>query len=105
YVVPLGRRMAESVRLGLETGQLNLPPGTFIERAEAEFLEGRRLAFLASGSQGEPLSALAKLSADTQPLVRIGQGDVVVLSSRFIPGNERAIHAVINSLYKRGAEV
>jgi len=105
YVVPLGRRMAESVRLGIETGQLNLPPGTFIERAEAEFLEPRRLAFLASGSQGEPLSALAKLANDTQPLVRIEEGDVVVLSSRFIPGNERSIHSVINSLYKRGAEV
>ena len=105
YVVPLGRRMAESVRLGIETGQLNLPPGTFIERAEAEFLEPRRLAFLASGSQGEPLSALTKLANDTQPLVRIEEGDLVVLSSRFIPGNERSIHSVINSLYKRGAEV
>jgi ribonuclease J len=105
YVVPLGRRMAESVRLGIETGQLTLPPGTFIDRAEAEFVEPRRLAVLASGSQGEPLSALAKLAADTQPLVRIEEGDVVVLSSRFIPGNERTIHSVINSLYKRGAEV
>jgi ribonuclease J len=105
YVVPLGRRMAESVRLGMETGQLNLPPGTFIERAEAEFVEPHRLAFLASGSQGEPLSALAKLANDSQPLVRIEEGDVVVLSSRFIPGNERTIHSVINSLYKRGAEV
>jgi ribonuclease J len=105
FVVPLGRRMAESVRLGIETGQLNLPPGTFIERAEADFLEPRRLAFLASGSQGEPLSALAKLANDSQPLVRIEDGDVVVVSSRFIPGNERTIHSVINSLYKRGAEV
>jgi ribonuclease J len=105
YVVPLGRRMAESVRLGIETGQLSFPPGTFIERAEAEFLEPRRLAFLASGSQGEPLSALAKLATDSQPPVRIEHGDVVVLSSRFIPGNERTIHSVINSLCKRGAEV
>jgi ribonuclease J len=105
FVVPLGRRMAESVRLGLDTGQLNFPPGTFIERAEAEFIEPRRLVFLASGSQGEPLSALAKLASDTQPLVRVEDGDVVVLSSRFIPGNERTIQAVINSLYKRGAEV
>jgi len=105
YVVPLGRRMAESVRLGIETGQLSFPTGTFLERAEAEFLESRRLAFLASGSQGEPLSALAKLATDSQALIRIEQGDVVVLSSRFIPGNERTIHSVINALYKRGAEV
>jgi ribonuclease J len=104
-VVPLGRRMAESVRLGMEVGQLNLPTGTFIEPAEADFLEPRRLAFLASGSQGEPLSALTKLAADSHPAVRVEADDVVVLSSRFIPGNERAIHAVVNDLFKRGAEV
>lgn len=105
YVVPLGRRMAESVRLGMETGQLNLPPGTFIERGEADFLEGRKLVFLASGSQGEPLSALAKLAADTHPQVRVERNDVVVLSSRFIPGNERTINTLVNNLFKRGAEV
>jgi len=105
YVVPLGRRMAESVRLGMETGQLNLPPGTFIERGEADFLEGRKLVFLASGSQGEPLSALAKLAADTHPQVHVERNDVVVLSSRFIPGNERTINTLVNNLFKRGAEV
>jgi ribonuclease J len=105
YVAPLGRRMTESVRLGMETGQLNLPPGTFVERGEADFLEPRRLAFLASGSQGEPLSALAKLATDTHPAVRIEHDDVIVLSSRFIPGNERTIHTLVNHLFKRGAEV
>ncbi len=105
HVDPLGRRMAESVRLGMETGQLDLPRGTFIESREAEFLESRRLAFLASGSQGEPLSALTRLAVDTHPAVRLAQDDVVVLSSRFIPGNERAIHTVVNHLFKRGAEV
>ncbi len=104
-VAPLGRRMAESVRLGQETGQLNLPPGTFIERAEADFLESRRLVFLTSGSQGEPLSALAKLAADNYPQVHIDEGDAVVLSSRFIPGNERTINTLVNALYRRGADV
>src|ERR1700722_9049872 len=105
YVVPLGRRMAESVRLGMETGQLDLPPGTFIDRSEADFLEGKKLVFLASGSQGEPLSALSKLAADTHPQVHVERNDVVVLSSRFIPGNERTIHTLVNNLFKRGAEV
>ena len=105
FVVPLGRRMAESVRLGMETGQLNLPPGTFIERGEADFLEGRKLVFLASGSQGEPRSALAKLAADNHPQVHVERNDVVVLSSRFIPGNERTINTLVNNLFKRGAEV
>jgi ribonuclease J len=105
YIVPLGRRMAESVRLGMETGQLNFPAGTFIDRAEADFLEPHKLAFLASGSQGEPLSALARLATDTHPQIRVEEHDVVVLSSRFIPGNERTINTLVNHLYKRGAEV
>jgi ribonuclease J len=104
-VVPLGRRMAESTRLGIEMGHLSFPPGTFVDRAEAEFLDPRKLTFLASGSQGEPLSALAKIATDSHPSVRVDPGDTVVLSSRFIPGNERTIHALIDHLYKRGAEV
>jgi ribonuclease J len=104
-VVPLGRRMAESVRLGMETGQLAFAPGTFIEADEAEFLEPRKLTYLASGSQGEPFSALAKLAIDNHPRVHLENGDTVVLSSRFIPGNERAINSLVNQLYKLGAEV
>ena len=104
-VVPLGRRMAESVRLGLETGQLSFAPGMFVEPEEADFIEPRKLTFLASGSQGEPFSALAKLAMDNHPRVHVESGDMVVLSSRFIPGNERNIHTLVNQLYKLGAEV
>ncbi|MHB8383764.1 MAG: ribonuclease J [Candidatus Binataceae bacterium] len=104
-VVPLGRRMAESVRLGAETGQLGFAPGMFIEPGEAEFLEAGRLVYLASGSQGEANSALARIAAGTHPKVALEPGDVVVLSSRFIPGNERTIGTLINRLYKSGAEV
>jgi len=104
-VAPLGRRMAESVRLGIETGQLSFAPGMFVEPEEADFIEPRKLTYLASGSQGEPLSALAKLAIDNHPRVHLENGDMVVLSSRFIPGNERPINNLINQLYKLGAEV
>src|SRR5271163_3967149 len=104
-VVPLGRAMAESVRLGLETGQLPFGHAMFVEPGEAEFIDGNRLSYLTSGSQGEPLSALSKLAADSHPRVRIEQGDMVVLSSRFIPGNERTINTLVNRLYRQGAEV
>ncbi len=104
-VVPLGRAMAESVRLGLETGQLPFAQAMFVEPGEAEFIDGSRLSYLASGSQGEPLSALAKLASDAHPRVRIEHGDVVVLSSRFIPGNERTINTLVNRLYRQGADV
>src|SRR6202050_3882667 len=104
-VVPLGRRMAESVRLGMETGQLSFAPGMFVEPEEADFIEPRKLTYLASGSQGEPFSALAKLAIDDHPRVHIENGDMVVLSSRFIPGNERSINTLVNHLCKLGAEV
>ena len=104
-VVPLGRAMAESVRLGIETGQLPFAQAMFVEPGEAEFIDGNRLSYLASGSQGEPLSALAKIASDAHPRVRIEHGDVVVLSSRFIPGNERTINTLVNRLYRQGAEV
>jgi len=104
-VVPLGRAMAESVRLGLETGQLPFAQAMFVEPGEAEFIDVNRLSYLASGSQGEPLSALAKIAADAHPRVRIEHGDVVVLSSRFIPGNERTINNLVNRLYRQGADV
>src|SRR5580692_3919245 len=74
-VVPLGRAMAESVRLGLETGQLPFGQAMFVE------------------------------PGDAHPRVRIEHGDVVVLSSRFIPGNERTINTLVNRLYKQGADV
>ena len=74
-------------------------------RARPSSSTRNRLSYLASGSQGEPLSALAKLAADAHPRVRIEHGDVVVLSSRFIPGNERTINTLVNRLYRQGAEV
>ena len=104
-VVPLGRRMIDSVRLGVELGYINLPLGTFIDQNEAEFLSPNRLTFIAAGSQGEPLSAMTKLASDTHPWARVASGDTVMLSSRAIPGNERRIHTAINQLCKRGADV
>jgi len=104
-VVPLGRRMIDSVRLGLELGYMNLPPGTFIDQDEAEALPPGRLTFIAAGSQGEPLSALVKLATDSHPWARVAPGDTVMVSARAIPGNERRVHTAINNLCKRGAEV
>ena len=104
-VVPLGRSMVQSTRIGIDLGHLSFPVGTFVDRNAADTLDRERLTFLASGSQGEPLSALVKIAADSHPRVRLEPGDTVVLSSRFIPGNERTINRLINQLYKRGAEV
>ncbi len=104
-VVPLGRRMVDSVRLGLELGYMGLPPGTFIDKAGADSIAADRLTFIVAGSQGEPLSALVKLATDNHQWARVAPGDTVMLSARAIPGNERRIHTALNHLCKRGAEV
>jgi len=63
------------------------------------------IIIVTTGSQGEPMSALARIALDAHKQIRIKKGDLVILSSKFIPGNERAISTVINNLYRLGAEV
>ncbi len=104
-VAVLGRRISETTRLGIATGHLQFPAGTFIDDRELADYPDHRLGLLTGGSQAEPLSAMVRIAAGVHPRVRLGKGDVVVLSSRFIPGNERLIHRLINNLYRLGAEV
>ena len=104
-VAVLGRRISETTRLGAATGHLQFPPGTLIEEREIPDHADERLGLLTGGSQAEPMSAMVRIAAGAHPRVRLANGDVVVLSSRFIPGNERLIHRLINDLYRLGAEV
>ena len=104
-VAVLGRRISETTRLGIATGHLQFPPGVFIEDRDIASLHDDQLGMLTGGSQAEPMSAMVRIAAGAHPRVRLGKGDVVVLSSRFIPGNERLIHRLINDLYRLGADV
>jgi ribonuclease J len=72
---------------------------------EARGLPPKELCVLTTGTQGEPRSALARLARGEHPDLEIGPGDLAVLSSRFIPGNEVAVGQVVNELCRRGAEV
>jgi ribonuclease J len=97
--------METNVRLALDLGYLQVAPWQLCSAEEARDLPPRELCVLTSGTQGEPRSALARLARGEHPDLAVAPGDLVVLSSRFIPGNEVAIGQVVNELTRRGAEV
>jgi ribonuclease J len=101
----LGRSMEANARLAQELGYLELPAWMPVSPEEAATLPPRELCVLTTGTQGEPRSALARLARGEHPDLAVAPGDLVVLSSRFIPGNEIAIGQVVNELCRRGAEV
>ena len=104
-VVLSGRSMIRNSQVASELGYLNLPRSAMTESDRWQDLPPDRLTFLTTGSQGEPLSALHRVALNDHKTIKIDQGDTVILSSKFIPGNERTISNLINHLYRRGAEV
>jgi ribonuclease J len=104
-VALLGRAMENNVQLARSLGYLQMPAWMPVEFPEAKRLPPRELAVLTSGTQGEPRSALARIARGEHPDIALAPGDLVILSSRFIPGNEIAVGQVMNELARRGAEV
>jgi ribonuclease J len=101
-----GRSMVRNVATALELGCMKLPrPDILLPVEEAETLPERSVVVLTTGSQGEPRSALTLMALGEHKYVRVRGGDTAVLSSKFIPGNERAIASVINHLFLAGADV
>ena len=101
----LGRSMEANVRIAQALGYLELPGWMPVDAAAARELPPREICVLTTGTQGEPRSALARLARGEHPDLSLAPGDLVVLSSRHIPGNEIAIGQVVNDLCRRGAEV
>jgi ribonuclease J len=104
-VVLSGRSMIRNSQIASELGYLRLPKSFMTENESWQDLPVERLTFLTTGSQGEPLSVLHRVALDDHKSIKINPGDTVILSSKFIPGNERTISNLINHLYRRGAEV
>ena len=100
-----GRSIEISVQIAKSLGYLNIPEGMEIDIDQVPYYADDEIVIITTGSQGEPMSALARMSAGTHKQIKIKAGDTVILSSKFIPGNEKAIAKIINNLYKRGAEV
>src|SRR3989337_2068674 len=104
-VVLSGRSMIRNGQIASDFGYLRLPRNFMIESERWHELPSAQLTFLTTGSQGEPLSVLHRVALNDHKTIKIDPGDTVILSSKFIPGNEKTISNVINHLYRRGAEV
>ncbi|MFH0822048.1 MAG: ribonuclease J [Pseudomonadota bacterium] len=104
-VVLVGRSMEGNAKVAANLGYLNVPSGVYLDIKHMNDFPDHRITVLSTGSQGEPMSALALMAQDRHKYLSAKPGDVLVLSSRFIPGNEKAITSIINEFIKRGALV
>lgn len=101
----LGRSMVNVAKIAGELGYLNIPEGMLVEPNEVMKLSPDKVAILCTGSQGEPLAALARLSTSSHRQIQVLPGDSVILSASPIPGNERNVSVIIDNLFRLGAKV
>lgn len=101
----VGRSMVRNMGLAADMGYLTVPDGLLVELDDAGKLPDERIVYVSTGSQGEPLSALARMARGDHRSVSIKPEDTVILASSLIPGNETAVFAVINGLTRLGARV
>lgn len=104
-VVLVGRSMESNAKIATERGYLKVPEETLAGLSDLEYLPDDKVTVLSTGSQGEPMSTVSLMAHDRHKYLTIQRGDVLVLSSRFIPGNERSINQIINEFSRRGAHV
>ena len=104
-VALIGRSMNESAEIAEDLGYIELPDGVLVHPGELKSLPPDKVCVLISGTQGEPMSALSRAAVDNHKHAKIDPGDTVVLSSRIIPGNEKAIYRMIDHLFRREAHV
>jgi ribonuclease J len=100
-----GRSIETSVDIAKELGYINIPEEMEIDIDQIREYPDEEIIIITTGSQGEPMAALARMAAGTHKQIKIIKEDTVILSSKFIPGNEKAITKIINDLYRRGADV
>jgi ribonuclease J len=104
-IATLGRSMGKNITLARSMRLLRIPDASLIDIEHIGDLDPRRVCVLSTGSQGEPMSALALMASADNKWISVGQGDLVVLSSHAIPGNESNVGKVIDGLCRLGAEV
>jgi len=101
----LGRSMNNVTEIAHSLGLLHLPDGILLRPQDIMQAAPDKVVVVASGTQGEPMSALSRIAVDNHKNLSVSRGDTVVLSARIIPGNEKGIYRMINHFAKRGADV
>ncbi|HTM37245.1 MAG TPA: ribonuclease J, partial [Terriglobales bacterium] len=101
----VGRSMVSSSEIAEDLGYIEIPDGLLIHPGEIKNFAPEKICVMISGTQGEPMSALSRAAVDNHKHAKIEKGDTVVLSSRIIPGNEKAIYRMIDHLFRREAHV
>ena len=104
-VALIGRSIIENIEAARRLKILDVPEGLLVDFRDIGTLEDSKITMITTGSQGEPYSALSLMATNAHKHIKIHSGDKVIFSSRFIPGNERAITRIINQLYRKGAKV
>jgi ribonuclease J len=100
-----GRSIETSVNIAKELGHINILEEMEIGIDQIGEFPDEEIIIITTGSQGDPMAPLARIAAGTHKQIKIKKEDMVILSSKFIPGNEKAIAKIINDLYRRGADV
>ena len=104
-MVAIGRSMEQNTAIALERGYLNDRDGTFVRKDQLQSLAKEQLVVMTTGSQGEPMSGLTRMSNRDHRHINIEPGDTVIVSASPIPGNEEAVAKTIDNLFKEGAMV
>ena len=104
-VATLGLSMRKNVQLGLDLGVVRIPASSLVDIEDIDRYPPGEVCVISTGSQGEPMSALALLARGENKFVKLSEHDTVILSSHAIPGNESNVNRVMDGLLKAGAEV
>lgn len=104
-VAVTGRSMENAIKVCRELGYMDVPDKTFVDVNQIKSLQKDKVCIITTGSQGEAMSALTRMAFGLHRQVNVQPGDRVIISASAIPGNENAVGAVINELYRRDAEV
>jgi ribonuclease J len=101
----VGRSMVDNVEIAHDLEYLRIPDGMVVRSQDIRAFDPRKIIIMASGSQAEPMSSLSRIAVDNHRFVSVDENDTVILSSRIIPGNEKAIFRMLDHMFRRRALV